>query len=1020
MDEQVSHVQGSTTPLFVELFAGRGSLSRAALQAGFSVLSVDHEGHDPVVPIIQLDLTTESGEAILWDMLDSRQLLAVHLGLPCGTASLARERPISRALQLQGVPNPPPLRSAECPLGLPGLGEVHQAKVNSANKLYWLAIKIMVFCFERGIVFSIENPERSWLWAALVQLSLQHSKEAAELYNRLDKVTFHACCHGSTRRKSTSWLSTRGVYARLAATCQNDHPHEPWGVRWNNGTWIFDTASEAAYPVVLAQRAVACLVDVAIQRGYNLTKLTRLHDMSTAVQAKQTRKHKPLIPEFHHFSKKKAADPLPPNAKVVAPHLGGENREEQDSDVLQEGAQLEKVGFYHTPKQFVSRAMQTGHPMDTTDHVEQVTLEALRFNLKYSPQVIELERKKNLLQAKLLAKQNEGLEAELHSKLPAFMQKVLAGKRILVWKNLLEKYGYDDMAVVGFMTKGVPLVGRHDTPPCYPELIRPASLTQEDLENSACWRRKAILGKKGGKQDLAHAKHLEETAKEELDLGFVEGPFGSEQEVTEFLGHDRWMAVRRFVLVQGGAEAKLRPIDDCHESQLNQAFTSTSYLQLQDMDYISGLALRIAEAVKNGEQRFGSGEWYGKCLDLSKAYKQVGIDPRHRHLAVLFYYDSNGAQQFLVANSLMFGATAAVYAFNRLSRSLWFLMNRMLLIPCGVFYDDFPLFSPKELAQNADEAASSLLDILGWRHARTGPKGKPFEDQFQVLGCNLDLRGIKDGLLVTGNKPGRLERLLEHFARVKQAGRISLHEAQILHGLLRYACGFFAGRHLHQVCAEIMAMGSGAVRSRSKDLSSLCDYAVSTLKASRPRTLTAFSEKRPILIFTDGAWEQNRGGLGAVVIDMATGEKWVLAGLVPQQLLDRWSELVGDQLICQIELYAMVTLRWMFKERLNGRRSIWWVDNDAARFALIKGLSNSPTMLQLVRAFYAFELSFPTFSWVERVASDSNPADAPSRDNASEVMALLDVQHCLEFQHPEELLAQLGITAGQKRKGVNR
>lgn len=215
-------------------------------------------------------------------------------------------------------------------------------------------------------------------------------------------------------------------------------------------------------------------------------------------------------------------------------------------------------------------------------------------------------------------------------------------------------------------------------------------------------------------------------------------------------------------------------------------------------------------------------------------------------------------------------------------------------------------------------------------------------------------------------------------------------------------------------------MGSGAVRSRSKDLSSLCDYAVSTLKASRPRTLTAFSEKRPILIFTDGAWEQNRGGLGAVVIDMATGEKWVLAGLVPQQLLDRWSELVGDQLICQIELYAMVTLRWMFKERLNGRRSIWWVDNDAARFALIKGLSNSPTMLQLVRAFYAFELSFPTFSWVERVASDSNPADAPSRDNASEVMALLDVQHCLEFQHPEELLAQLGITAGQKRKGVNR
>ena len=93
-------------------------LSRAAMQASFSVLSVGHEGNNPVVPLVQLDLTTESGETILWDMLDSKQLVAVHLGLPCGTASLARarERPVSQMLQSQGAPNPPPLRSAECPL----------------------------------------------------------------------------------------------------------------------------------------------------------------------------------------------------------------------------------------------------------------------------------------------------------------------------------------------------------------------------------------------------------------------------------------------------------------------------------------------------------------------------------------------------------------------------------------------------------------------------------------------------------------------------------------------------------------------------------------------------------------------------------------------------------------------------------------------------------------------------------------------------------------------------------------
>ena len=65
----------------------------------------------------------------------------------------------------------------------------------------------------------------------------------------------------------------------------------------------------------------------------------------------------------------------------------------------------------------------------------------------------------------------------------------------------------------------------------------------------------------------------------------------------------------------------------------------------------------------------------------------------------------------------MFGATAAVYSFNRLSRSLWFLMCKMLVIPSAVFYDDFPLLSPRETADSADECASALLDLLGWRHA---------------------------------------------------------------------------------------------------------------------------------------------------------------------------------------------------------------------------------------------------------------------------------------------------------------
>ena len=105
-------MHNSDKPIFVEIFAGRGTLSRAMVQAGFSVLSVDHENNGAVVPLVMLDLTSSSGVKVLWDILSSPNVAAVHLGLPCGTASLARERPVAKNLVLQGAPNPPPLRSA--------------------------------------------------------------------------------------------------------------------------------------------------------------------------------------------------------------------------------------------------------------------------------------------------------------------------------------------------------------------------------------------------------------------------------------------------------------------------------------------------------------------------------------------------------------------------------------------------------------------------------------------------------------------------------------------------------------------------------------------------------------------------------------------------------------------------------------------------------------------------------------------------------------------------------------------
>ena len=103
-----------------------------------------------------------------------------------------------------------------------------------------------------------------------------------------------------------------------------------------------------------------------------------------------------------------------------------------------------------------------------------------------------------------------------------------------------------------------------------------------------------------------------------------------------------------------------------------------------------------------------------------------------------------------------------------------------------------------------------------------------------MLGCTLDLSLVPRGDVVTENKPGRLDRIREQLTRIKRAGKINLHEAQILHGFLRCSYGFFAGRHLFQICAEIENFMSTSATSRRANVSDFWDYAADMLERSKP------------------------------------------------------------------------------------------------------------------------------------------------------------------------------------------
>ena len=144
------------------------------------------------------------------------------------------------------------------------------------------------------------------------------------------------------------------------------------------------------------------------------------------------------------------------------------------------------------------------------------------------------------------------------------------------------------------------------------------------------------------------------------------------------------------------------------------------------------------------------------------------------------------------------------------------------------------------------------------------------------------------------------------------------------------------------------------------------------------------------MVFTDGSFKKGVGLWSTVVIDDITSQRDVFWGTVPQRLVDGWQAQAGDQIISQIEAYAALLVRWHFRARWKGRKALFFIDNDAARYALIKSSSGSSSLLLVTDCFHSFDAEFPLIAWIERVASASNIADLPSRDQQEEAAALIN------------------------------
>ena len=555
----------------------------------------------------------------------------------------------------------------------------------------------------------------------------------------------------------------------------------------------------------------------------------------------------------------------------------------------------------------------------------------------------------------------------------------------------MEETSYHDTAIFDMICKGIPLYGEHDIPNGSSPDWKPAVATADELLDSAVWRRKALQSASLD-MDVEQQNDLSVASLAEVEKGYLHGPL-TEDEVTQSFDGASWLFSPRFAVYQG-EEKKVRPIDDCKRSGLNTTYTVNFKLELLDVDALACLISATNEALADGSYScelsngmligcpihasVASDEWVGRTLDLSRAYKQLAIDEKSRRLSVVGFYHLEAWKYFL-NDALPFGSTASVYSFNRVSKSLHHIVCKLLFALSTCFYDDFPTISPKASASILTKSLSAVLNILGWDHAQVGIKAVDFASDFNALGINVCLKQLHRGSFVMANKAGRIERICGMLRMVEADGFISKNVASEIQGHLNFAAGFFTSRALHFLVSSFARLADIPKSLIKGDLHLLCSLAINMLEAMPPRTFKANTMKNPLLTFTDGAWEDGKASAGAVIFDPDCNKISCFEIAVPNELVKLWISETGDQIISQIEMFAMLAVRYKLSHRLLNRTGISWIDNESAKYACIKGTSTSFSMQVLCRVLQQIELEEPSSIWYERVASHSNPGDLPSR-----------------------------------------
>ncbi|CAL1128793.1 unnamed protein product [Cladocopium goreaui] len=481
---------------------------------------------------------------------------------------------------------------------------------------------------------------------------------------------------------------------------------------------------------------------------------------------------------------------LPLHSKLISSRMVTEVGENGEKKVFS----LSSYGVFHSPWEFLDKALTLEHPLDSPHTVDKSNLKAMVFIRDHTKAEVLKFRAQQLRRYTERAAQLSSEENKLKNSLDPDVRRVLEGKRLLLFKEMAADAKVGDENLFTELIEGFKLTGQMPESKQFPARLKPAMISVQQLKDSSVWAKKMIHAscrRVGADPEIARAVY-EETLQQRAD-GWVKGPYTSSELDQKFDGC--WIPSKRFGVRQGG---KIRAVDDFSEFLVNASVTATEKLQLFGLDEVVNTArtflgcdfLMMDDELDNlwcsERVRFFTGPWrkiFGRALDLKSAYKQLARHPTDSWAAILAVWnDDAGTVEFYESVALPFGSVCAVMAFNRMAKALRLILSELFMVINTNFFDDFCQLECEGLCDSAWETAEFVMKLLGWRISMSEDKRSPFAGEFNLLGAVVDLTRSTAGLVAVHNKPSRIADLQSLVQSICQSETVALSLLETLKG----------------------------------------------------------------------------------------------------------------------------------------------------------------------------------------------------------------------------------------------